>query len=259
MTFEADNFLLVASILLFASIVISKTGSRIGIPTLLLFIVVGMSAGSEGIGGIYFDDPKLTQFIGVVALNFILFSGGLETQWTSIKPVLWRGIALSTLGVLLTAVSIGLFVFWISDFSLLEGLLLGAIVSSTDAAAVFSILRSKNIGLKRNLRPTLEFESGSNDPMAYFLTISLTYLVVNSNASVFELTWMFVRQMILGAGIGVLMGFLNIRIINTIKLQAEGLYPVLVLALMFFTFAFTDILGGNGFLSIYVSAIILGN
>lgn len=259
MTFEADNFLLVASILLFASIVISKTGSRIGIPTLLLFIVVGMFAGSEGIGGIYFDDPKLTQFIGVVALNFILFSGGLETQWTSIKPVLWRGIALSTLGVLLTALSIGVFVYWITDFSLLEGFLLGAIVSSTDAAAVFSILRSKNIGLKRNLRPTLELESGSNDPMAYFLTISLTYLVVNGDASLFQLIWMFIKQMILGAGIGILMGFLNIRIINRIKLQAEGLYPVLVLALMFFTFAFTDIIGGNGFLAIYVSAIILGN
>jgi potassium/hydrogen antiporter len=259
MTFEADNFLLVASVLLFVSIVISKTGSRVGIPTLLLFIVVGMFAGSEGIGGIYFDDPKITQFIGVVALNFILFSGGLETQWTSIKPVLWRGIALSTVGVLLTALSIGLFVFWISDFSLLEGLLLGAIVSSTDAAAVFSILRSKNIGLKRNLRPTLELESGSNDPMAYFLTISLTYLVVNGDASSLQMIWMFIKQMMLGAGVGILMGFLNIRIINRIKLQAEGLYPVLVLALMFFTFSFTDIIGGNGFLAIYISAIILGN
>ena len=259
MTFEADNFLLVASVLLIVSIVISKTGSRVGIPTLLLFIVVGMFAGSEGIGGIYFDDPKLTQFIGVVALNFILFSGGLETQWTGIKPVLWRGVVLSTVGVLLTALSIGLFVFWISDFSLLEGLLLGAIVSSTDAAAVFSILRSKNIGLKRNLRPTLELESGSNDPMAYFLTISLTYLVVNGETSSLQLIWMFIKQMVLGAGVGILMGYLNIRIINQIKLQAEGLYPVLVLALMFFTFSFTDIIGGNGFLAIYISAIILGN
>ena len=259
MTFEADNFLLVASVLLIVSIVISKTGSRVGIPTLLLFIVVGMFAGSEGIGGIYFDDPKLTQFIGVVALNFILFSGGLETQWTGIKPVLWRGVVLSTVGVLLTALSIGLFVFWISDFSLLEGLLLGAIVSSTDAAAVFSILRSKNIGLKRNLRPTLELESGSNDPMAYFLTISLTYLVVNGETSSLQLIWMFIKQMVLGAGVGILMGYLNIRIINRIKLQAEGLYPVLVLALMFFTFSFTDIIGGNGFLAIYISAIILGN
>ena len=231
MTFEADNFLLVASVLLIVSIVISKTGSRVGIPTSLLFIVVGMFAGSEGIGGIYFDDPKLTQFIGVVALNFILFSGGLETQWTGIKPVLWRGVVLSTVGVLLTALSIGLFVFWISDFSLLEGLLLGAIVSSTDAAAVFSILRSKNIGLKRNLRPTLELESGSNDPMAYFLTISLTYLVVNSETSSLQLIWMFIKQMVLGAGVGILMGYLNIRIINRIKLQAEGLYPVLVFAL----------------------------
>ncbi|MES2874453.1 MAG: potassium/proton antiporter [Bacteroidota bacterium] len=259
MTFEADNFLLVASILLLASIVISKTGSRVGIPTLLLFIFVGMFAGSEGIGGIQFDDPKLTQFIGVVALNFILFSGGLETQWTSIKPVLWRGVALSTVGVLLTALSIGLFVFWITDFSLLEGLLLGAIVSSTDAAAVFSILRSKNIGLKRNLRPTLELESGSNDPMAYFLTISLTFLIVSGDASWFDLIWMFVKQMALGAIVGIAMGYINIRIINRIKLQAEGLYPVLVMALMFFTFAFTDIIGGNGFLAIYISAIILGN
>ena len=259
MTFDADNFLLVVSILLFASIVISKTGSRFGIPTLLLFIVVGMFAGSEGLGGIYFDDPKLTQFIGIVALNFILFSGGLETQWTSVKPILWRGIALSTLGVLLTAFSIGLFVFWITDFTLLEGLLLGAIVSSTDAAAVFSILRSKNIGLKRNLRPTLELESGSNDPMAYFLTISLTYLVANADSSLPNLIWIFIKQMVLGMGIGIGMGFLSIRILNRIKLQAEGLYPVLVLSLMFFTFSFTDIIDGNGFLAIYISAIILGN
>jgi potassium/hydrogen antiporter len=259
MTFHADNILLLGSILLMMSIFISKTGSRFGIPTLLLFIAVGMFAGSEGVGGIYFDDPKLTQFIGIIALNFILFSGGLETQWTSVKPVLKRGLMLSTVGVLLTALSVGLFTFWITDFSLTEGLLLGAIVSSTDAAAVFSILRSKNIGLKRNLRPTLELESGSNDPMAYFLTISLTYLVANSETSFMELVWMFIKQMTLGAAVGIGVGYLSIRIINRITLQAEGLYPVLVLALMFFTFSFADIVGGNGFLAIYIAAIILGN
>src|SRR6188508_1830276 len=147
MTVSVENILLLGSILLFISIIASKTSFRLGIPTLILFLVVGVLAGSDGPGGIYFNDPEIAQFLGVVALTFILFSGGLDTKWESMKPVLRSGIALSTLGVLITALTVGLFSSYLLKISLMEGLLLGAIVSSTDAAAVFSILRSKRIGL----------------------------------------------------------------------------------------------------------------
>lgn len=259
MTLSTENILLLGSILLLISIIAGKAFDKIGIPTLILFLAIGMLAGSEGLGGIYFDDPKTAQFIGVVALNFILFSGGLDTKWESIQPVLSRGIILSTLGVLLTAVSLGAFVYFITDFSLLEGLLLGAIVSSTDAAAVFSILRSKSVGLKSYLRPTLELESGSNDPMAYFLTISLTYLVANDEVSLWNLVPMFFQQMVIGSLFGFLMGKIILKFINKVNLEFEGLYPVMMTALLFFTFSATDALGGNGFLAVYLAAIILGN
>ena len=150
MTLSAENILLLGSLMLFLSIIASKTSFKLGIPTLVLFLVVGMLAGSDGPGGIYFNDPVIAQFLGVVALTFILFSGGLETNWESVKPILWQGVTLSTIGVLLTALSVGLFSSYLLDYTLYEGLLLGAIVSSTDAAAVFSILRSKGIGLKGN-------------------------------------------------------------------------------------------------------------
>jgi len=259
MNLTIENILLVGSLLLLVSIFAGKTSYKFGVPTLLLFLTIGMLAGSEGIGGIQFDDPKLAQFIGIVSLNFILFSGGLDTNWASVKPILRQGIALSTLGVLLTAVSLGTFVYYITDFTIYESLLLGSIVSSTDAAAVFSILRSKSIALKSNLRPTLELESGSNDPMAYVLTIAFLTLVINQDQSFVSIIPMFLQQMILGAITGLAFGFLSKYIINTIKLDFEGLYPVLVITLMFITFSATDFIGGNGFLAIYICAVYLGN
>ncbi len=218
-----------------------------------------MLAGSEGIGKIYFDDPHLAEILGVLALNFILFSGGLDTKWESVKPIVWRGISLSTIGVLLTAAIVGLFVHLITDFSLVEGLLLGSIVSATDATAVFSILRTKNVALKGNLRHVLELESGSNDPMAYILTISLTYLVSHKDASVSLLILRFAQQMLIGALAGYLLGKTMLFVINRIKLDTEGLYPVLVMAMIFFTFSSTHIIGGNGFLAIYLAAMVLGS
>jgi cell volume regulation protein A len=220
---------------------------------------VGILAGSEGIGGIYFDNPIISQFIGVLALNFILFSGGLDTNWQRIRPILWRGMALSTIGVFITALAVGLFVHYVLDFTLLEGLLLGSIVSSTDAAAVFSILRSKGVGLKGSLRPVLELESGSNDPMAYFLTITFTALVADQQLGIWELLPMLAQQFILGGTIGFGMGKLSLWIINRIKLDFEGLYPVLILGLALFTYSITDFLGGNGFLAIYISGVVIGN
>lgn len=259
MNLTIENILLIGSILLFISILAGKTSYKFGVPTLVLFLFIGIASGSEGIGGINFDDPKLAQFIGVVALNFILFSGGFDTDWKTIRPVLWQGITLSTLGVFLTAAAVGLFVYSITDFTLYEGLLLGAIVSSTDAAAVFSILRSKNLALKSHLRPLLELESGSNDPMAYFLTIAFTGLVTFQYDSIVEIIPFFLRQIIIGGAMGLLFGRVWKFVINEIQLDFEGLYPVLVIALMFLTFSSTDFIGGNGFLAVYLSAVYLGN
>lgn len=259
MNLTIENILLIGSALLILSIVAGKTSYKFGVPTLVLFLAIGMLAGSDGFGGIHFDDPKIAQFIGVVSLNFILFSGGLDTNWQTVKPVFWQGFSLSTLGVFLTAVLLGVFVWLITDFTLYEGLLLGAIVSSTDAAAVFSILRAKNLALKTNLRPTLELESGSNDPMAYVLTIAFLGLVVNQDQELWTILPLFFTQMILGGVLGYLFGVLSRLAINRIRLDFEGLYPVLVIGLMFGTFSATDFVGGNGFLAIYICAVYLGN
>lgn len=259
MTLTIENVLLIGSLLLFISIVVGKTSYRFGVPTLIFFLAIGMLAGSDGIGGIHFDDPQIAQLIGVVSLNFILFSGGLGTDWSSVKPILREGIVLSTVGVLLTAVSLGTFVWFVTDFTIYESMLLGSIVSSTDAAAVFSILRSKSLALRTNLRPTLELESGSNDPMAYVLTIAFLTLVIHQDQSVASIVPMFFQQMIFGGIAGFVFGKISKFIINRIKLGFEGLYPVLAIALMFITFSATDAVGGNGFLAIYICAVYLGN
>ena len=259
MNLTIENFLLIGSLLLLASIFAGKTSYKFGVPTLLLFLGIGMISGSEGIAGIHFDNPQYAQFIGIVSLNFILFSGGLDTNITSVKPILREGITLSTLGVFLTAFSLGTFVWFITDLTIYESLLLGSIVSSTDAAAVFSILRSKSLALKTNLRPTLELESGSNDPMAYVLTISFLSLVVNQDQELWTLIPLFLQQMILGTLLGFGFGKISKLLINKIKLDFEGLYPVLVIALMFITFSSTEFFGGNGFLAIYICAVYLGN
>lgn len=250
--------LIIASILLLISVLVSKISDRFGIPALLLFLVLGMLAGSDGFGGIYFDDPALAQFVGVIALVIILFSGGLGTDWNEVRPVLKEGLLLSTLGVLITAVIVGLFASIVLGFSILEGLLLGSIVSSTDAAAVFSVLRSKGISLKGKLKPLLELESGSNDPMAIFLTVGLIQLITLPNSSIFNIFGLFVQQMLIGVAIGYSMGNVMLALINRSKLGYEGLYPVLTLSLVFLTFGLTDLIGGNGFLAVYLAGIILG-
>src|SRR5919106_3577072 len=203
-----------ASILLLLGVLASKASVRLGIPALLLFILIGMFAGSEGPGGIEFDYPRLAQSVGVVALVFILFAGGLDTEWASVRPIRWHGVALSTLGIGLTAIFVAWFTVRILDFSLLEGLLLGSIVSSTDAAAVFAVLRSKNVSLKNPLNPLLELESGSNDPMAVFLTTGLITVVMNQGTSVMDLLPMFALQMPLGAALGWLMGKGIVLVLN---------------------------------------------
>ncbi len=259
MNLTIENIILVGSILLLISIIAGKTSYKFGVPTLVLFLGIGMLAGEDGIGGISFNDPQLAQLVGIISLNFILFSGGLDTDWKAVKPIMREGFALSTLGVLLTAVGLGTFVYYVTDFTIYESLLLGSIVSSTDAAAVFSILRSKNLALRANLRPTLEMESGSNDPMAYVLTIAFLGLVINQDKGLVSMIPLFFQQMIIGTIAGFGFGKLSKIIINRINLDFEGLYPVLVISLMFITFSVTDFVGGNGFLAIYICAVFLGN
>lgn len=253
------HFIFLSALLLLISIVLSKTSHKFGMPSLILFLITGMLAGSEGIGGIEFDDYRFAQFVGNIALIFIMFSGGLETKFSTIRPVLGKGIALSTLGVLLTVFVVGGFVYLVTDFPLLVSLLIGSIVSSTDAAAVFGVFRSRKMGLKHNLRPLLELESGSNDPMAYIMTTTFIYLIQEPNTSFATIGWMLVRSIVLGSIAGWAFGKASLWVINRIKLDTDGLYPVLMMATTLLTFAATDLTGGNGFLAIYISAVILGN
>lgn len=259
MSLTTENILLIGSILLIISVLAGKTSYKFGVPVLIFFLAIGMLAGSEGIGGIYFDNPKIAQFIGIIALNFILFSGGFETDIKSIKPVLWQGVILSTLGVLVTAIIVGLFVHYFIGFTIYEGLLLGAIVSSTDSAAVFSILRSKSLALKYNMRPLLELESGSNDPMAYVLVIIFSGLIANPETTLLNSIPLLISQLLLGTIMGLGLGIGSKYIINKIRLDYEGLYTVLAVAVMLFIFASTDYIGGNGFLAVYLAAVYLGN
>ncbi|MCL4823989.1 MAG: potassium/proton antiporter, partial [Anaerolineales bacterium] len=255
-----DNYVLIgASVILLISVLVSKIADRFGVPVLLLFLILGMLAGSDGLGGIYFDDPALAQIVGVIALILILFFGGLSTEWNQIRPVLKEGLLLSTLGVFITALIVGLFAGALLGLSLVEGLLLGSIVSSTDAAAVFSVLRSKGISLKGRIKSLLELESGSNDPMAIFLTIGLIQLITQPDLSPLSLIRFFIQQMLVGAALGYVMGRAILFLVNRLKLGYEGLYSVLMLALVFLTFGLTDLIGGSGFLAVYLAGIVLGH
>ena len=265
MIFNAENILLIGSILLFVSIVVSKTGYRFGIPTLLVFLLVGMLFGSDGLG-LQFHDAGEAQFIGMMALSIILFSGGMDTKYSDIKPVLPQGILLSTFGVLLTTIFTGFFIYWISGFSnvsitmsLMTAMLLAATMSSTDSASVFNILRSQSMNLKHNLRPMLELESGSNDPMAYMLTIVLIQFITSAGMGADDILISFLIQFAVGGTSGFLLGKLAVAIINKIDLKNQSLYPILLLSFIFFTFTMTDLCKGNGYLAVYIAGMMVGN
>jgi cell volume regulation protein A len=253
-----EIILLIGSILILISVTISKFSDKAGIPALILFIVVGMISGSEGIGGIYFDDIRLAQNIGIIALVFILFAGGLDTNWSEVKPVIRPALSLATLGVFLTAVIIGFFVSYLLDVSFLWGFLLGSIISSTDAAAVFSVIRSRSISLKGPIKPLLEFESASNDPMAIFLTLGTIQLLINPQTELIDTVLFFVLQMGIGLAAGFLLGNLVVFLINKMNFSQESTYIVFALAMSTLIFSFTAVIGGSGFLAIYISGIIIG-
>ncbi len=266
MVFTAGNVVLIGSILLFVSIVVGKTGYKFGVPTLLLFLFVGMAFGSDGLG-IQFHSAEEAQFIGMLALSIILFSGGMDTKLKEIKPILVPGVMLSTVGVLLTALLTGLFIWWLSGmswtnihFPLITSLLLAATMSSTDSASVFAILRTQRINLKHNLRPMLELESGSNDPMAYMLTIVLIQMITSVDGmGVGSILGSFTVQFAVGALFGYVFGKLAILILNKLNIDNNSLYPILLLAFVFFTYSFTDIMNGNGYLAVYIAGIMVGN
>jgi len=257
MPYSIDVIFIVFSTLVILSIYTIKLSNRFGIPSLVLFLAIGMLAGSDGLGGISFDSPALVRSLGVTALVLILFSGGLDTEWSAIRPIVWQGVSLSTIGVLITALLIGMFVAWVQGFSFLEGLLLGAIVSSTDAAAVFMVLRARRTKIPRRLIQLLEFESGSNDPMAVVLTIALIRLLAEPSTSFGELVLFFVMQMAVGTVIGIAMGEIMRRAFNALDLELEGIYPVLSVALALLTYGLTDYLDGSGFLAVYLAGLVM--
>lgn len=265
MEISPDNIILVAAILIFISIIVSRASSKFGIPTLLIFLIVGMLFGSDGLG-VQFYNAELAQFIGMIALSIILFSGGMDTKLKEIKPIMYQGIVLSTFGVLITALLTGFFIFWVTGFEftniklpLATALLLASTMSSTDSASVFNILRSQNIKLKYHLRPKLELESGSNDPMAFMLTIALIQYISSSSIGIGNVIGSFFIQFLVGGAIGFAVGKLSVKLINKVQIPYPSLYPLLLFSIILFTFAITDILKGNGYLAVYIAGIIVGN
>ena len=262
-----EPILLVGSILMLAGIMAGKVGTRFGVPALLLFLITGMIFGSAGLG-IQYNDAGHTQFIGMIALTVILFFGGLETKFAEIRPILGPGITLSTLGILLTTVCFGGFLYGLDQLGLAPvhftfpiALLLAATMSSTDSASVFALLRSKNMHLKEGLRPILELESGSNDPMAYMLTIALIQYVTggNEDGSMWSILVTFLLQFSVGGLLGYAMGWLTVKLLNKANIGNEALYPILLLCAVFLTFSATTLLQGNGYLAVYIMGVLVGN
>lgn len=266
MSLQIEIVLLVLSVLFFLSILAGKASSRFGVPALLLFLGVGMLFGSDGLG-IQFENIQVANTIGTIALCIILFSGGLDTKTSEIRPIIAQGVILATIGVFLTAIITGVIIWLIlgmtmasAGIGLLTSLLLASTMASTDSASVFSILRSKNLQLKNNLRPMLELESGSNDPMAYVLVITMIDLIKLNNAPNY---WVVGGTLILQLGIGALLGFslgkLAVRIINRIKIGNDSLYPILIFTFCIFIFSVTYFVKGNGFLAVYIGGLVIGN
>lgn len=266
MEFSLELILLVVSILFFISILAGRAGDKYGIPALLLFLGVGMISRSDGLG-IQFENVDVAQTIGTIALCIILFSGGLDTRISEIRPVLLPGTVLATLGVVFTALFTSLIIWFLfillkpaEGVSYLTALLLASAMSSTDSASVFSILRSRNISLKHNLRPMLELESGSNDPVAYLLTITLIDLIKSDQTTGFwVIAGSLILQLIIGAGAGYLLGRLGARIVNRLKITNASLYQILLLSFCLFIFSSTHLLNGNSFLAVYIGGMTLGN
>ena len=254
-----EYILLVISILILISVILTRVSENFGLPSLLLFMVIGMLAGSDGPGKIYFDNVYVAQYVGIIALLLILFSGGLETRWKDVKPVVWSVVSLSTFGICLTALALGLFIHYFLNLGLAESFLISAIVSSTDAAAVFSVLRARGTRLKGKLRPVLELESGSNDPVAIILTIMLIEVILTKEFSIGKIIIFLVMQLGIGGIVGFFTGKLMVFSLNKFKFSYPSLYPVFAIAACLFIYALTSSIHGSGILAVYISAVVIGN
>ena len=251
------KLMIIASLVLLISITSSKVLYKFGVPILLIFIVLGMLFGSDGIVGIYFSDYELTKEISSMALVIIMFYGGFGTKWSTAKSCAVSSILMSTLGVIITASLTGLFSHYVLGTTLLEGLLIGAVVASTDAASVFAILRSQKLNLKGSLAPLLEVESGSNDPIAYMATLSI--LLLMDDKCIDALFPIVIKQILFGILVGSLLAKFTIYLIKRVKFEIKGFYPIFILAIAILSYSLSEYLGGNGYLSVYMSGIILGN
>lgn len=252
-----EYYIIMAAAIIFLCLTASCISNKVGVPTLLLFIGLGMLFGSEGIVGIKFEDYQFANYICNFALIYIMFYGGFGTNWKMAKPVALKAGLLSTFGVILTALFTGLFCYSVLKMDILESLLLGSVIGSTDAAAVFYILRAKKLNLKNGMASLLEIESGSNDPIANILTIILLGVIQNQSSG--PIVWMLMKQLIIGSGTGIILGILASYGLRRTKIMSEGLDTIFVFAVALFSFALAGIIGGNGYLSVYITGIILGN
>ena len=254
---STDSFILLLAFLFIVGVLTTRFSTRLGVPSLILFILVGMVMGSDVLGIVYFDNASLTQKIGVIALIIILFEGGLQTNWKDVRPVIVPSLSLATIGVLITSGIVAAAAKMILGLDWLESILFGAIVGSTDAAAVFAVLKDHNISPK--LGSTLEAESGSNDPMAVFLTVAMIELITIPDTSILSLVGDFILQMGLGLILGIVFGKIAVKALNSINLDSSGLYPVFATAFALLTYGITAFLNGSGLLAVYIAAIIIGN
>ncbi len=255
--FSTDQFLMLIAFFFIIGVLTTKFSSRFGIPALILFIGIGMLAGSDGLGLIYFDDASLAQLIGIFALVIILFEGGLSTKWATIKPIAVPSLLLATVGVILTSLIVAVAARFVLDVTWLEGMLFGAIVGSTDAAAVFAALKNHNISEK--LGATLEAESGTNDPMAMFLTLSFITLLTTDRVGFLSVAGDFFIQMGVGLAAGLLLGKAASWLINRVNLESSGLYPIIAMGFALLTYSLTAVVGGSGLLAVYIAALVVGN
>ena len=257
--FAVDRLILVAAVLLILGIASSKLSSRMGLPVLVLFLAVGMLAGEDGLGGIAFENFTLAHGVGTVALAVILFDGGLRTDLRQFRSIMAPAMTLASLGVVLTAAIVGLFVMVILDLPWIVALLGASIVSSTDAAAVFAVFRARGMQVKQRLVSLLEVESGSNDPMALFLTMVCLQLLMGDLTPGPDVAWFFLQQAVLGGVIGWLVARGTVVVLTRIGLDSAGLYPVLTSAAGLLAYGAAAVVGGSGFLAVYVAGIVLGS
>ena len=251
------SLMIICSLVLLICITSTKILYKFGVPILLIFIVLGMLFGSDGIVGIYFDNYELASDICSIALIFIMFYGGFGTNWKMAKPIAVQSILMSSLGVVITAGLTGLFSSIVFKTSLLEGLLIGAVIASTDAAAVFAILRSQKLNLKGSIASILEIESGSNDPFAYMLTIIILGLM--SNQGYGSIVPMLLNQIIVGILASIVLAKLSVYLLRNVMFEIEGFYPIFITAIAILSYSLSEYFGGNGYLSVYITGIIIGN